>query len=225
MGRGKRAQRRPLSAAARTALAALTIALGGCGSGGSHAGSARAQANAGSGQTISPGTGTSTNITTQPLPTPAAADVIGAADSASLFRQRNFARALSNLTALLGPKSSITNMAVYPGEIDLVVDQPDGDARRIRVDHAGAVSEGKPVPLNSGPVSIYLNQIDRGIAQLLTADVASSEGVPVGRVLKMVLVTGLPGKNAGWDVSVLPRRGTEPVTYRALLSGAGLRRR
>lgn len=223
---GTKARRRALT------IAACGLALSGVVAGCGARRSGRAARNprgsstaAASGTTTATETSTTaTNITTQPLPTPTGADVIGAASRQSLFQQRTFSTALANLTALLGPKASITNMAVYPGEIDLVLDQPDGNARRIRVDHTGAVTEGKPSPLSTGPTAIYLNQLDAGVTHLLAADVAASENVPLSHVEKLVMVTDLPGQNAGWEIFALPRRGNTAVTYVALLSGAGLRR-
>ena len=229
MGRGTRAHRQALR---RAASAVVLAALAGCGSTGSSTVISRPATTSGSATATSSGGATATsstpgqtNITTQPLPMPAGSDVIAAGSRASFFGQHAFAGALSNLTALLGPKASITNMAIYPGEIDLVLDQDNGDLRRIRVDHTGAVHEDPHTyPVSRGPTAIYLDQIPAGVAHLLAADTASLQGVPIGHVTAVVLVTDLPGENAGWDISVLPHRGTAPVTYRAFVSGSGLRK-
>ena len=171
--------------------------------------------------TVATGTQTTgTRLINGPLPVPAGANVISAASPQSLFRRRNLARVLSNLTAVLGQKASITNLALYPGEIDLVLDQPDGAARRIRIERDGTISEGKPYPVYSGPTAIYLNQIDSAVPQQLANRIAQDGHVPVAHLAKMVLVLNLPGQNAGWRVYPM---GTRRLTFLALLDGSGLK--
>jgi hypothetical protein len=178
----------------------------------------------GSSPSPAPGIGSSGTAPASPATSftgPSGANAIGAASAGSLFKTSNLVPVLSDLTNRFGASASVASVTLYPGEVDLVVDEQGGVARPVRIERDGAIAEGTTSQFNVAPNTIYLSQLSAAVPQALAQEIARVGGVPVGRLDRMVLVTDLPGHNAGWRIYEL---GSGSQTFQALLDGTSLKR-
>jgi hypothetical protein len=151
---------------------------------------------------------------------PTGSNVIGAASAGSLFNVNNLTPVLADLRKRFGANASIASLTLYPGEVDLVLDQQRGVAQPVRIERDGAISEKPTSGFNSSPQSIYLSQLSAAVPHAITAEIAARYAVPTERLGRLVLLTDLPGQNAGWRVY---RLGSSSQTFQALLDGSNLK--
>jgi hypothetical protein len=154
------------------------------------------------------------------LPSPIGANVIGATAANSLFGQSNdnLFNVIRDLIGRFGGGAVVTEMAIYPGELDVRVES-GGKARPVRIETGGAISQGAASTAGHQVPSIYLGQVNSVAPTLLVNDLKALYGVPEAKIDRMVLTTSLPGGNAGWEIYTAGR-GT-PIAH-ALLNGKGL---
>jgi hypothetical protein len=165
-----------------------------------------------------------TNLLTAPLPSPTAADTIPADSTSSLFHQANLGKALQALTTRLGGKADIAAMAIYPGELDVVYDDPSGALHRVRVALDDAVTVGPKVPTYTSPTVIYVNELDALLISTIAARLTNEQHTPTSKITELVLDNHLPSSNSGWNITTAASGGKPGPTFNALLDGTGVER-
>jgi hypothetical protein len=167
---------------------------------------------AGAGQTV----GAEQDLLTSPLPSPTAADVIPADSASSLFREANLAKALAALTQRIGAKDNVARMAIYPGELDLVDDDSNGNLHRIRVSLAGTVTVGPASPTQTSPQVIYADMVNPSLIAAIEAS------VPVKEITKLTLGSDAATATPYWTVATVTSTGRPGPSYQSQFDGTGL---
>ena len=136
------------------------------------------------------------DITRAPLTGPSVA--LAATSPASLFVARNLATAITRLTARVGTRDLIIQMALYPGELEAVTGA-NGAARLVSVTYSGAVKVGPRVSFTGSRSGIVFSQVVPGVIQRLTRVIVARGGVPLAHLDRFVL-TSLAHGNGGWTI-------------------------
>lgn len=138
------------------------------------------------------------DITTAPLPSPTVA--LAATSPDSLLLARNLTPVLSKLTARIGRRGLIVQMAIYPGEIEAVIAGGNGEARAITATYTGALAAGTPAAFEGPRNGIDFSQLVPGAIQRLTELITTKGKVRLANISRFVLANSLPGDNAGWTI-------------------------
>ncbi len=138
------------------------------------------------------------DITTAPLPSPAV--TLAATSPGSLLLAGNLAPVLSKLTARLGRRDLIVQLAIYPGELEAVIAGNNGQARAVTATYTGALTAGSPAAFAGPRNGIGFSQLVPGVIQRLTELITTKGKVRLGRISRFVLTNSLPGGNSGWTI-------------------------
>jgi hypothetical protein len=159
------------------------------------------------------------DVTRAPLPRPTgAAATIGPGSGSSLFRQANLARALGALTNRFGADGDIVALAIYPGQLDVVMADGLGNARLVTEGPTAALHVGQAVPFEGSRQAIGVSQVRADVPERLADEIAKLGGVPTAALDRFVL--DLSGPLAAWQI--LPLRGDG--RFAATLTGQHLQR-
>jgi hypothetical protein len=171
------------------------------------------------GSTSTPG-GSTVDITRAALPRPTGASVIGATDPASLFKGTNLGPVLQKLIDRFGASGSVVLLSLYPGELEAVIADDSGNARRVTAGTSGSLTVSDPTPFEGPRDAVNLSQLTADVPPQLARQIAAKGGVPTSRLDRFVLATSLSGPLAGWRI--YPVRGR--VYFDSLLTGTALER-
>ena len=155
------------------------------------------------------------DITTAPLPAPSVK--LAATSPSSLFLARNLTPVVRKLTTRLGSHDLIVQLALYPGALEAVV-ASNGTAWPVTATYSGALTVGSSATFDGSRNGIDFSQFVPSVIEELTDAIAAKGGVPRSRIARFVLVSSLPGGNAGWNV-YLTSGGTR---FQALVLGQHL---
>lgn len=157
------------------------------------------------------------DLTTAPLPAPADPARVSPIGPSSLFAQKRLAPVLRKLTKGFGVDASVVQLAIYPGELEMVVTDSNDNARLVTASAGGTVMVGQPIPFSGPRQAVNLSQITaRAIAQIEHSLGQDHGGVPVRRMERFVL--DLSHNLAQWRIYA-----TRVVRYYGtLLDGSGL---
>ena len=160
-----------------------------------------------------------TDLTTAPLPAPTESAGVSPTDRSSLFAEKSLAPVLKKLTDAFGASASVVQLAIYPGELEMVVTDNNDNARLVVASVGGRFNVGQPSSFSGSRQAVNLSQITpRAIAQIehdLRQD-QSAGGVPLKRVERFVL--DLSHNLAQWKIYA---KGIVRY-YGTLLDGSGL---
>jgi hypothetical protein len=163
--------------------------------------------------------GHAVDLTTAPLPTPTASAGVSPTDPSSLFAARGLTPLLTKLTRAFGAHGSVVQLAIYPGELEMVVTDNNDNARLVTATSRGKVTVGQPSPFSGSRQAVNLSQVTaRAIAQIEhdLVQAKSTGGVPIKRIERFVL--DLRQNLAQWRIYA-----TGIVRYYGtLLDGSGL---
>jgi hypothetical protein len=157
--------------------------------------------------------------TTAPLPPPSGSAVVSPSDPSSLFAQKGLIPVLRKLITAFGASASVVQLAIYPGELEMVVTDNNDNARLVTASAGGKVTVGQPRSFNGSRQAVNLSQISApAIAQIEHSlrQARSTGGVPIKRIERFVL--DLSHNLAQWKIyaSGIVRY------YGTLLDGSGL---
>lgn len=138
------------------------------------------------------------DITTAPLPKPAV--TLAATSPRSLLLARNLAPVLSKVTARLGSKDLIVQMAIYPGEVEAVIAGNNSEARAVTATYTGTLTVGSPAAFDGPRNGIDFSQLVPGVIQRLTELITTKGKVRLGSISRFVLANSLHGGNSGWTI-------------------------
>jgi hypothetical protein len=159
------------------------------------------------------------DLTTAPLPPPTGSAVLSPSDPSSLFAKKGLMPLLRKLTSGFGANASVVQLAIYPGELEMVVTDHNDNARLVTASAGGTVAVGQPSPFSGSREAVNLSQITAGAIAEIEHDLGQDRsvgGVPIKRIERFVL--DLSQNLAQWRVyaaGVVRYYGT-------LLDGSGL---
>jgi hypothetical protein len=157
-----------------------------------------------------------TDLTRAPLPRPAGPAVMAPTNQLSLFRAARLTTVLGALTARYGSTASVVQLALYPGQLELVIADNDS-ARLVTADALGGVTRSPQSDFSGSRQAVSLSQISGQVPAELAHEIADRGGVPLSGLDRFVLdLSDAP--TAHW--LIYPSGGG--TFYRALLSGGGL---
>ena len=130
------------------------------------------------------------DLTTAPLPPPTGSAAVSPSDPSSLFAKKGLNGVLRKLTTAFGANASVVELAIYPGELEMVVTDNNDNARLVTASAGGKVTVGQPSPFSGSRQAVNLSQITvRAIAQIERdlEQAKSTGGVPIKRIERFVL--------------------------------------
>lgn len=159
------------------------------------------------------------DLTTAPLPPPTGSAVVSPTAPSSLFAHERLVAVLRKLTTAFGASASVVQLAIYPGELEMVVTDNNGNARLVTASAGGKVSVGQPHSFNGSRQAVNLSQIRAPAIAEIEHDLRqarSTGGVPIKRIERFAL--DLSHNLAQWKIYA---RGIVRY-YGTLLDGSGL---
>lgn len=159
-----------------------------------------------------PGVG-NVDITTAPLPSPSTP--VSATSAGSLFYARNLRPVLTALNRRFHGQS-IVQLALYPGELEAVIADSNGEARLVSAGDGGTLRVGPPSSFNGARNSIYAAQLNPAVPERLARLIGLRGGVHPARLARFVLY--FTATDAGWDIYQL----SGATRFQALLQGDAL---
>ena len=107
------------------------------------------------------------DLTTAPLPPPIGSARVSPSDPSSLFGKKGLMPVLRKLTTGFGANASVVQLAIYPGELEMVVTDHNDNARLVTASAGGIVTVGQPSPFSGSRQAVNLSQITaRAIAEI-----------------------------------------------------------
>ncbi len=140
----------------------------------------------------------SADITTHLPPAPTV--TLAATSPKSLFAARNLAPAVKKLTARFGTHDLIVQMAIYPGEIEVVMAANGGKAWPASVSYTGKLAVGTEVTFSGSRSGIVFGQLHPSVIQRLTKLITTKGKEPLAQISRFVLTNSLPHDDSGWNI-------------------------